>query len=137
MSKYAIITPEQLKAAETKLGFKPGEMAKRLKTPRRTYQDWIAGKRPISGACDTAVELLLREDARFMANIGGKDTREAKGGPRISDLAMMIKLLCRALLKAAPNHLLPIKYMEYLKRHNLQGSPLREDHQTTSEGETA
>lgn len=122
-SKYAIITPEELKAAETQLGLKPGEMAKRLKTPRRTYQDWIAGKRPISGACDTAVELLLREDARFMANIGGKDTKDQV---RIHDLAMMVKLLCRALLKAVPNHLLPLKYMDYLTRHNLQGSPLRE-----------
>ena len=100
-SRYQIITPEQLKAAETQLGLKPGEMAKRLKTPRRTYQDWVAGKRPISGACDTAVELLLREDARFMANIGGKDTKDTV---RIHDLAMMVKLLCRALLKAVPNH---------------------------------
>jgi len=122
-SEYPIITSEQLKAARKTLGFKPGEMAKRIKTPRRTYQDWESGRRPISGACDTAVELLLREDARFMANIGGKDNKDTV---RIHDLAMMVKLLCRALLKVVPNHLLPLKYMDYLRRHNLQGSPLRE-----------
>ena len=122
-SEYAIITPEELKAARRTLGLKPGEMAKRLKTPRRTYQDWEAGIRPISGACDTAVELLLEKDARFMGRLRRQPTDE---GPQIADLAMMVKLLCRALLKAIPNHLLPLKYMDYLRRYNLQGSPLRE-----------
>ena len=126
-SKYQIITPEQLKAAQRTLGLKPGEMAKRLKTPRRTYQDWIAGKRPISGACDTAVELLLEKDARFMGRLRRQPTDER---PQIADLAMMVKLLCRALLKAVPNHLLPLKYMDYLRRYNLQGSPLREGAET-------
>ena len=129
-SEYPIITPAELKAARRTLGLKPGEMAKRLKTPRRTYQDWEAGKRPISGACDTAVELLLEKDARFMGRLRRQPTDE---GPQIADLAMMVKLLCRALLKAVPNHMLPIKYMGYLTRYNLQGSPLREDQPTEEE----
>jgi hypothetical protein len=121
-SKYQIMTPKQLRAARVQLGFKPGQMAARIKTPVRTYQDWESGMRPISGACDTAVELLLRDDARFMAQFRPAGAQD----PLVANLAMMVKLLCRALLKAVPSHLLPLKYMDFLTRNNLQGSPLRE-----------
>ena len=64
------MAPDQLKAAQDKLGFKPIDMVKALKTSRRTYQDWLSGRRRIPGICEVAVGLLLERDARFMANIG-------------------------------------------------------------------
>ena len=41
------------------------------------------------------------------------------------DLAALVRQLVRSLRKAAPQHALPDKAMDYLKRKGLQGSPLR------------
>lgn len=51
----------------------------------------------------------------------------ASAGSRLSvdDLAMLIKQLVRHLKKANPSDELPEKAMDYLRRHNLQGSPFR------------
>lgn len=46
---------------------------------------------------------------------------------RAGDLAMLVKRLVQALRKAAPAHSLPSQAMDYLQRHSLQGSPLRDD----------
>jgi hypothetical protein len=47
-------------------------MAKRLRTPYRTYVNWERGDRPIPGICEVAVELLLWKDATFMRAITEK-----------------------------------------------------------------
>jgi hypothetical protein len=41
------------------------------------------------------------------------------------DLAALVRQLVRALRKAAPDHDLPARALDYLKRNSLQGSPLR------------
>lgn len=41
------------------------------------------------------------------------------------DLAALVRQLARSLRKAAPEHDLPVKALDYLKRKGLQGSPLR------------
>lgn len=45
---------------------------------------------------------------------------------RSDDLSMLVVRLARALAKAAPGHDLPREAMDYLKRNNLHGSPLRD-----------
>jgi transcriptional regulator with XRE-family HTH domain len=47
----------RLRAARERLGLSPGEMAKRLKTPRRIYEQWEGGQRRIPGPALVAAEL--------------------------------------------------------------------------------
>ena len=63
------MTPIDLTAARLKLGLKPGELATALRTPKRTVQDWEAGRRRIPGICEIACELLLQKDRWLMAKI--------------------------------------------------------------------
>jgi hypothetical protein len=63
------MTADQLRAAQRKLGCKPSDMMQVLKTPRRTYQDWLSGRRPIPGIAEVAVTLLLEKDTRFMERL--------------------------------------------------------------------
>ena len=42
------------------------------------------------------------------------------------DLAMLVRKLANALRKAAPDHSLPARAIDYLRRKGLQGSILRE-----------
>jgi len=44
----------------------------------------------------------------------------------VDDLAQMVKRLARALRKSNPDTELPAKALDYLKRKELLGSPLRE-----------
>lgn len=44
----------------------------------------------------------------------------------VGDLAMLVAQLVRALRKAAPEHELPARALDYLQREGLCGSPLRE-----------
>ena len=68
--------PAELRILREKLGMNQTEMAKRLRTPYRTYVDWERGARRIPGVCETAVELLLRHDAMVMRAI----TEQVSGG---------------------------------------------------------
>ena len=43
----------------------------------------------------------------------------------VDDMAALVKQLVQALRKAAPNHALPAKALDYLRRQDLLGSPLR------------
>ncbi len=45
---------------------------------------------------------------------------------KIGDMAMLIRQLSSALKKANPDSGLPKKAMDYLRRHSLQGSVLRD-----------
>ena len=68
----AEMTAVNLETARLALGMNKAEMASRLRTPYRTYQDWEAGRRRIPGICQIAVELLLEKDARVMQAIDEK-----------------------------------------------------------------
>lgn len=48
------------------------------------------------------------------------------------DLAALVRQLVRSLRKAAPQHALPDKALDYLKRKGLQGSPLRHNAETAT-----
>ena len=50
------------------------------------------------------------------------------------DLAALVRQLVRSLRKAAPQHALPDKAMDYLKREGLQGSPLRHNAKVSGAG---
>lgn len=63
------MTNQDLQAARIKLKLNKADMARMLKTPYRTYQDWEANLRRIPGVCQVAVELLLRKDEFFMAGV--------------------------------------------------------------------
>jgi len=77
------MTNNELKAARIKLGYNQVEMAKTLKTPYRTYQDWESGQNPIPGVCEVAVELLLRKDEWFMASVFERCERKIQGGESV------------------------------------------------------
>lgn len=62
------MTPEQLKQWRHGLKSQAGrrncsqaEAARRLNTPRRTYEDWEAGKRRIPGMLGLACAAVVRE----------------------------------------------------------------------------
>lgn len=44
----------------------------------------------------------------------------------VRELAMLVSKLVLALRKAAPDHNLPAKALDYLQRNDLLGSPLRD-----------
>lgn len=46
--------------------------------------------------------------------------------PRVEDLAALVRRLAHALDKPSGNTLLARQALDYLKRHGLQGSPLRD-----------
>ncbi len=51
--------------------------------------------------------------------------QDALAAGQVDDMATLIRRLARALQKAAPEHDLPVKAMDYLKRKRLDASPLR------------
>ena len=54
------------------------------------------------------------------------ETREMIGlRGQVDDLSALVRRLVHSLSKAAPEHDLPAKALDYLKRKGLQGSPLR------------
>lgn len=73
------MTNNELKTARLKLGLNQVEMAKTLKTPYRTYQDWESGVNPIPGVCQVAVGLLLKKDEWFMATVFDRVEKKING----------------------------------------------------------
>ena len=71
------MTHRELQLLREKVGLNQTQMAKRLRTPYRTYVNWERGDRPIPGICEVAVELLLRNDERVMQAIREKVARGA------------------------------------------------------------
>jgi len=49
---------EELKAARTRLNLTAKEMAKKLNTPARTYENWELGRTKIPGVVFAAIELI-------------------------------------------------------------------------------
>ena len=56
---------------------------------------------------------------------------------QVDDLAMLVRRLAHALRKSAPDHDLPEKALDYLARHSLTASPLREAGRVPSESPPA
>lgn len=54
------------------------------------------------------------------------------GAAEVDDLAALVARLVRALRKAAPSHDLPEQAMDYLRRKDLLGSPLRSEESGTA-----
>lgn len=63
------MTPQELTVIRIQLGLKPGEMAKALNTPRRTFQEWESGGRRIPGVVLVACEWLKHKDREFMNSV--------------------------------------------------------------------
>ena len=57
------MTNTELRKARLRLGFNIKQMAERLNTPYRTYQDWELGNNKIPGIVGVTLDLLL-EDAK-------------------------------------------------------------------------
>jgi len=71
-------------------------------------------------ACrDDCLERMVPSDLRML--VGERDLAQGQVG----DLSMLVRQLVQALRKASPDHALPDKAMDYLKRKGLQGSPMR------------
>lgn len=73
------MTPEQLAAARRALGMNRAEMARTLRTPYRTYQDWESGKRPIPGVVAVAMDLLVEKDRWVTRTIIEQVSQGVKG----------------------------------------------------------
>jgi len=63
------MTPIELKTVRISWGYSQGELARLLKTPLRTYQDWESGKGRIPGIMLTTLGLLKERDERITARI--------------------------------------------------------------------
>lgn len=63
------MTSAELKIMQVSLGYSASDMARELKTPLRTYQDWLAGVSRIPGVVEVAIDGLLNKDRWVMANI--------------------------------------------------------------------
>lgn len=64
------VTPEQFAAGRVALGYGQADLARALKTPLRTVQDWESSKRQkVPGVAAVALGLLIERDARIMAKI--------------------------------------------------------------------
>lgn len=62
---------------------------------------------------------------------------ENSSGAMVGDLVMLVRKLVHALRKAAPDHGMPDRAVDYLVRHGLQGSPLRGEQPQRAEGQEA
>lgn len=68
---------------------------------------------------DDCLDNMMPSDLRML--VGERDLAQGQVG----DLSMLVRQLVHALRKASPDHALPDKAMDYLKRKGLQGSPMR------------
>ena len=68
---------------------------------------------------DDCLDSMVPSDLRML--VGERDLAQGQVG----DLSMLVRQLVQALRKSAPDHALPDKAMDYLKRKGLQGSPMR------------
>lgn len=55
------MTNTKLKAARKQLNLTQAEMAKKLNTPPRTYQDWELGRTKLPGLLSVTLELLRKQ----------------------------------------------------------------------------
>jgi len=63
--------------------------------------------------------------AKMANKVGGNSLAASRPNASGDDLAVLVRKLSYALTKANPGSTLPARAMDYLKRHGLQGSPLR------------
>jgi hypothetical protein len=76
----------------------------------------------------TEADLCRNETADDIANLLDSAANEIEHlRSDVGELAMLVKRLAQSLLKAAPEHDLPSKALDYLRRARLCGSPLREE----------
>jgi hypothetical protein len=76
----------------------------------------------------TEADLCRNETADDIANLLDSAANEIEHlRSDVGELAMLVKRFAQSLLKAAPEHDLPSKALDYLRRARLCGSPLREE----------
>jgi hypothetical protein len=73
------------------------------------FNEWQVKHGPNGGTYDIEMQMA------------GWDGRQGQ----VDDLAMLVAQLVQALRKAAPEHDLPARALDYLQREGLCGSPLR------------
>jgi predicted transcriptional regulator len=77
--KRTHMTGEELRRMRGEMKFAPRDMRAELDLPRRTYQDYEAGKRGIPAALAVRIRELHRQDREWVAGIGGRvDLNEEK-----------------------------------------------------------
>ena len=59
-TEYGGMNRRKLKAARSKLGLTPTEMARAMGVSYDTYKQWQSGKRSMSASAERCVELLLK-----------------------------------------------------------------------------
>jgi DNA-binding XRE family transcriptional regulator/transposase-like protein len=83
----------RLIAARERLGVSPGQMAKRLMTSRRMYEQWEGGKRPTPGPVLVAAELaagIIRQKFPQPGSIAARVLELAGGSMTINDAAQAL-----------------------------------------------
>ena len=104
--------------------------------------DAVLAKR-ISRACDEAEhprgmsphDGKVHLDASVVRRLLSAALRERESAKEVADLAMLVARLARALDKPNGNTLLATQAKDYLRRHGLNGSPLRAERESAKEVE--
>lgn len=79
ITKRTHLTGGELRRMRREMKFAPRDMCAVLNLPRRTYQDYEAGKRSIPAALAERIRELHRQDREWMAGISGRvDQHEEK-----------------------------------------------------------
>jgi len=73
------MTPEQINVARKRQGLSIADLARVLRTPYRTVQDWCSGARPVPGVAVVALGLLEQKNQWVMQAIVEKIKREVNG----------------------------------------------------------
>lgn len=73
------MTGDQLKYVKQKIGYGTYDMYHELKLPRRTYQDYEAGKRAVPPTVARQVLQLYRADRRWTRGMGERIDEALKG----------------------------------------------------------
>lgn len=65
-------TENAIEAGRRALKVSIADLARMLRSPYRTVQDWCSGARPYPGVAEVAVGLLVEKDRRVMERIVGR-----------------------------------------------------------------
>lgn len=78
-AKRTHLTGGELRAMRREMKFAPRDMCAVLGLPRRTYQDYEAGRRGIPAALAERIRQIYRQDREWMAGIGRRVDQHEEG----------------------------------------------------------
>lgn len=87
-------------------------------------EDYGPAWRELNALCSPA-NLTTLLDALDALRVDAERARKTSV-PSVDDMAALIRQLAHSLRSARPSHDLPARALDYLKRHGLQGTVLRE-----------